>query len=183
MSDTVTTTDGGLVITYHENDGNLSNASNNTNTDVTSENFPRKKMFLTSFGVEGFNRYDLNMAKIRNFLATNKRPIIPSPSLLSAVLSQYGLLKKITSCLPTIDVIHLATTSREICDFIAADSTRFGALIASGVCSGTGLTARASVFGHWDGNVENADLYCMEGQAHPCTSCGVQVCNVSVVNF
>lgn len=103
-------------------------------------------------------------------------PSVASP--ITALLSQYELLRTVCQHLSSADIIHLGETSKEHWQYIGSKPKLLKGLLGMSCCDGSGVVAQALVFGHWKGNLENATRKCEGKDANPCADCGAMVCNV-----
>lgn len=99
---------------------------------------------------------------------------------ITTLLSQYELLSRLCGNLASADIIHLAQTCREHWEYVTSSKRLLQAFISQAQCDGSGIVARARVFGHWKGDptAEEA-VKCRRELAKPCVDCGAAVCNVS----
>lgn len=102
-----------------------------------------------------------------------------SSNMLSNLISQYGILSVIASNISSADLIHLAQTSKEHWQYIAASKPVYEHIRSTTQCDGTGIVTRAKIFHHFNGDASNAQIHCLGENARPCVNCHAQVCNVS----
>ena len=111
---------------------------------------------------------------------------------LNDITAQYPILMCLAEWLSTLDLFHLALTSRRHYDLILASKSVFSHLKRTALCDGRGLARRQNVppppqtgFGGkplitWDEPIE-VQLWatrCDEAGALPCRKCGINVCEV-----
>ena len=115
-------------------------------------------------------------------MAESTRSLEPPATMISKVLSQYELLQLVCSYISSADIIHLAATCKEHQSYIASSKRTLANLLASACCDGSGIVSQAKVFGHWKGDpsAAPADFRCLTDDTAPCSSCGAQVCDVSL---
>ena len=122
-----------------------------------------------------FNTFNLS----RSWLSRQDHPkqMSDSPSLTSLV-TQYELLRSICRNISSADIIHLAAACKTHWECIASSKPTLEILKGRAVCDGKGIVARNRCFGYRkDGDA--AKVPCLGVDAHPCTRCRAQVCEVS----
>ncbi|KAI4734552.1 hypothetical protein E4T50_14923 [Aureobasidium sp. EXF-12298] len=110
-----------------------------------------------------------------NFQRVQKPHTTVSP--LVHVLSQYELMIMVTDRLSSADIIHLTATCKEIKTYLTDDKTIYASITERANCDGKGIEARAKCFGHWKGDVTNANVRCGGSDCQPCDDCHAMVCN------
>jgi hypothetical protein len=119
-----------------------------------------------------------------------------------ALLSQYELLKRIANFLSTLDLFYLALTNSKLHTLIRKSEPIFDRLKSVALCDGHGLKMRQEFKGiyelraedyvwrtgrkaHYDGELEVRvwNLNCDSTNGLPCLRCGVNVCEVSYLNY
>ncbi|CAD0096979.1 unnamed protein product, partial [Aureobasidium vineae] len=110
-----------------------------------------------------------------NFQRLPKPQTTVSP--LVQILSQYELMIMVTDQLSSADIIHLTATCKEIKMYLTDDKTIYSSITQRANCDGKGIEARAKCFGHWNGNVTEANAQCGGSDCQPCDGCSAMVCN------
>lgn len=116
-----------------------------------------------------------------NFQRVQKPHTTVSP--LVQILSQYELMIMVTDQLSSADIIHLTATCKEIKTYLTDDKTIYAGITERANCDGKGIEARAKCFGHWKGDVTQANVRCGGSDCKPCDDCKAMVCNVSAFGF
>jgi hypothetical protein len=112
---------------------------------------------------------------------------------LNDLLSQYECLLAICRFVSSADIAHLAATCKQNRASITTSEITHRRLKKNAICDGKGVLAQSRVFGHHDHTfgvlelcedrpeVTVRDWDCQEVKVRPCTDCGVNVCNVSII--
>jgi hypothetical protein len=116
---------------------------------------------------------------------------------LTTLLTTYPLLLTLSSHISTLDLYHLALTSKVHHNVILASPSTFHTLRRQSLCTGHGLADRQNFRGHyilnqggWRYNgykgrrinkdepieIQLFNLKCDEANALPCVKCGINVC-------
>ena len=117
----------------------------------------------------------------------------------TTIIVRHPILRELSSFLSTLDLFHLALTSRTHHSYILASLCTFDALRRNCLCDGSGLTQRQDfaglyslqrrgyVWGHqrkiWQDEPIEVRLYatkCDEAGALPCRKCSINICEVSL---
>ncbi|KAK5137416.1 hypothetical protein LTR08_008994 [Meristemomyces frigidus] len=96
---------------------------------------------------------------------------------ISQILSQHGMLTTLCSHLSAADIVHLAATSKEHRTYISSNKPLFNKYLASAICDGLGVVARARVFGEANGDPLHVKQECLGADAKPCSDCSAPVCD------
>ncbi|KAG9630960.1 hypothetical protein KCU95_g13851, partial [Aureobasidium melanogenum] len=110
-----------------------------------------------------------------NFHRVQKPHTTVSP--LVQILSQYELMIMVTDQLSSADIIHLTATCKEIKTYLTDDKVIYASIAERANCDGKGIEARAKCFGHWKGDVTDANVRCGGSDCQPCEDCHAMVCN------
>jgi len=102
---------------------------------------------------------------------------------LNDLPSQYECLLAICRNLASADIVHLAATCKQNKASITASLPTYHRLQKNACCDVKGIVAPKRIFGHHgrDSGVQQSDWQCLGARCKPCSGCGAQVCNVSVV--